>query len=149
MRNHFFDQLNGRLTFILPFYRTEIKFSFLNTFQNLSVTFSIKWWVSTEKNIQNDSCWPHITFFIVISSEYFWGDVKWSSSFGFQNCSSFSLFLIVSIINGFLEDLSILLESSWKSKINDFQGERIILRNHDEVFRLQISMTDSIDVTVV
>ena len=146
--DHFSNDIDCLLGLVLPLDRGEVKLSLLDSLQNLLVTLSIEGRIAAEQNIEDDSSTPDIALFIVVSSQDFRGDVKWSSGLGLENGSCFSLLGVI-IGGDVIEGLVGLIESSTETKVNDLKSKGILLGNHDEILRLEIPVNDSINVTVM
>mmetsp|Transcript_87143 Transcript_87143/g.154262 ORF Transcript_87143/g.154262 Transcript_87143/m.154262 type:complete len:216 (+) Transcript_87143:858-1505(+) len=91
----------------------------------------MEWWVAAKHDIHDDAQAPHISTLIILASEDLWCYVIWSAGLRCQHLA--------------------LLELLCKSKVDELQIALLdgILRCQDEIFRLQISMGDALEMKVV
>lgn len=88
---------------------------------NLFIFFVIKWQHSTQQKIDDYSKGPEINFFAVwLLQQNFWGDIRKSAEW--------------------IETAFVWPNNLWKAKIDKFQIRIVIVANHQNIFRLQISV---------
>ena len=100
---------------------------FFNVFHDLSIIFTVKRWSCRGKNIEDYSCRPDITSFIIVEIENFRGNIVGSSKH-----------LILLLCNQLIPHIVFPLIG--QSEIN-YLKFKSFLRIHQEIFRLEITMS--------
>lgn len=125
---HPLDERFRLCTDVFPLFTIESESAFGDLFHNFLVCLARKRRIPAEKDVEDDSTGPDITFFIVFSLEYFRCNV-------IGRAKSLAEFLIG-------------VELPGGTEIDDFQGGRFFLGLIDEIFWFEVSMNDFLLVAV-
>lgn len=73
--NSFPNEILGIFTNLFPLLAFHLIIAQNDFLQNFVIIIPIKWWISTEHDIENNSCGPNITFGVIGAHQDFWGHV--------------------------------------------------------------------------
>jgi len=146
LTNKLLYQILGLLTNLVPFFAVEVKLTFLHHLENLLIVITIKWRIATEKNVQYAASRPEVALNTVVSCKYFWRDIVWRTCSCAHSINIFWVYFIRTLKWAWTKLIAFYY--LWQAKIDDLEV-RTTLSFEQEVFRLQVSMCDSLMMTVI
>ena len=117
---HFFHQIVTLSWNSWPNGSAHLVNSFLHISKNIFISVTVKWRLSTEKNVKNYTAWPYVALFCVLTSQYFWCYIVWCT---------------VSLVH-----FRIRVKGLGCTKINDFNHGCILVWVKQEILGFKVSV---------